>query len=226
MDSNAKKSDERETVRLEAFSDGVFAFAITLLVLYLKDPVLTGGGGLFQGLLDQWPTFFAFVTSFMTILIMWIGHHETFTYIKRIDRRFMFLNGFLLFFVTLTPFTTSLVADHILSSDSGTAAAVYSGSFLLLSVAWNLLWRHASRHNRLLDREVPPSVVQAMARNFYVGPICYTAALLIAPVSGISSVVLVFAVAVFFAVATSTPQRSLQSQLQGARPSTHRSMIA
>ena len=87
----------------------------------------------------QWPEFFAFVTNFMTVLILWVGHHETFTYVVRTDRRFMFLNGFLLFFVTLTPFTTSLMADHILSSDSNTAAAIYAGGFLILGIAWNLL---------------------------------------------------------------------------------------
>jgi uncharacterized membrane protein len=213
MDSDAKRSDERETGRLEAFSDGVFAFAITLLVLYLKDPTPSGGGSLFQGLLDQWPTFFAFVTSFMTILIMWIGHHEMFSYIRRTDRRFMFLNGFLLFFVTLTPFTTSLVADHILSSDSGTAAAVYAGGFLMLSVAWNLIWRHASDHNRLLDKEVTPFAVKAVTRYNQVGPIVYTVAFLVALVSGIASVVLILAVAIFFAVGTTSRSDIIEPKL-------------
>ena len=196
----------KETGRIEAFSDGVFAFAITLLVLYLKDPVLSGGTSLLQGLVDQWPTFFAFVTSFMTILIMWVGHHEMFTYIVRSDRRFMFLNGFLLFFVTLTPFTTSLVADHIVSSDSGTAAAVYSGSFILLGVAWNLIWRYASGPHKLLSRDLTAVELKTFTRNFYVGPISYTAALLIAFVSGIASVALILAVAVFYAVGTRYPR--------------------
>src|SRR5271165_5958605 len=134
MDSSAEKTGHKETGRLETFSDGVFAFAITLLVLYLKDPTANGGGSLFQGLLNEWPAFFAFVTSFATILIMWVGHHEMFNAIGRIDRGFMFLNGLLLFFVTLTPFTTSLVANHIAGTDSRTAAAVYASSFLLLSL--------------------------------------------------------------------------------------------
>jgi uncharacterized membrane protein len=182
----------KETGRIEAFSDGVFAFAITLLVLYLKDPALSGGGSLLQGLADQWPTFFAFVTSFMTILIMWIGHHEMFTYIVRSDRRFMFLNGFLLFFVTLTPFTTSLVADHILSTDANTAAVVYSGSFLFLAVFWNLLWRHASGSSRLIAEDITQEQVKTFTLNFYV--------------SGIASVGLILAVAVFFAVGTRSPR--------------------
>ena len=196
----------KETGRIEAFSDGVFAFAITLLVLYLKDPALSGGGSLLQGLVSQWPTFFAFVTSFMTILIMWVGHHEMFTYIVRADRQFMFLNGFLLFFVTLTPFTTSLVADHITSSDSGTAAVVYSGSFLLLATAWNLIWRYASGPHRLIAEHITAAQVKAFTRNFYVGPVFYTVALLVALVSGIASVVLILGVAVFYAVGTRSPR--------------------
>ncbi|HEV2225419.1 MAG TPA: TMEM175 family protein [Nitrososphaerales archaeon] len=190
----------KETGRIEAFSDGVFAFAITLLVLYLKDPFPNGGGNLLLGLVNQWPTFFAFVTSFMTILIMWVGHHEMFNYVVRADRRFMFLNGFLLFFVTLTPFTTSLVADHIVSSDSNTAAAVYSASFLLLGVAWNFVWRYASGPHKLFSRDLSAAELKIFTRNFYVGPISYAAALLIAFVSGIASVALILAVAVFYAV--------------------------
>lgn len=199
---------KKETGRIEAFSDGVFAFAITLLVLYLKDPVVSGSGGgsLLQGLLAQWPAFFAFVTSFMTILIMWVGHHEMFTYIVRADRRFMFLNGFLLFFVTLTPFTTSLVADHIVSTDSNTAAAVYSGSFLLLGVAWNLVWRHASGPHKLLSRELTAAELRTFTRNFYIGPISYAVALVIALVSGVASVALILAVGVFYAVGTRYPR--------------------
>ena len=196
----------KETGRIEAFSDGVFAFAITLLVLDLKDPALSGGGSLLQGLANQWPFFFAFVTSFMTILIMWVGHHEMFTYVVGSDRRFMFLNGFLLFFVTLTPFTTSLVANHIVSNDSGTAAVVYAGSFLLLGVAWNLLWRHASGRSKLIASDITDAQVKTLTRNFYVGPITYAVALLIALVSGIASVVLILAVAVFFAVGTRSPR--------------------
>lgn len=173
------------------------------MVLYLKDPLFDPNlnkESLFQGLLSQWPQFFAFVTSFMTVLILWIGHHETFTYIIRTDRRFMFMNGFLLFFVTLTPFTTSLVADHILLSDSNTAAAIFAGGFLLMGISWNLLWRYAYTDRRLIDREVSAAEIKAFTSNFYVGPIFYAAALVVAFISGIASVLLILAVAVFYAV--------------------------
>ena len=112
----------------------------------------------------------------------------------------MFMNGFLLFFVTLTPFTTSLVADHILLSDSNTAAAIYAAGFLLLGVAWNLLWRYAYTDRRLIAREVSAAEIKAFTGNFYVGPIFYAAALVVAFFSGIASVLLILAVAVFYAV--------------------------
>jgi len=101
-DSTVRSLAERETDRLEAFSDGVFAFAITLLVLDLTVPPVGGSLGLFQSLLNEWPAFFALVTSFMTFLIMWVNHHNMFNYIRRVNREFMFLNGFLLLFVVLT----------------------------------------------------------------------------------------------------------------------------
>src|SRR5713101_6212690 len=139
---------------MEAFSDGIFAFAITLLVLNLVVPISGTGTPLVTGLLNEWPSFFALVTSFTTILIMWVNHHNMFNYIRRVDRQLMFLNGFLLLFIVLTPFTTSLVASHLLSSDAGTAAAIYSGTFLLLSIVWNVLWRYSSSHLRLLGKNV------------------------------------------------------------------------
>ena len=95
-----------------------------------------------------------------------VGHHETFTYVVRIDRRFMFLNGFLLLFVTLSPFTTSLVADHILLSDSSTAAAIYARGFLLLGIAWNLLWRYAYAGRRLIAKDISAAEIETFTSNF------------------------------------------------------------
>ncbi len=88
-------SRQRETDRLEAFSDGIFAFAITLLVLGLYDPT-TRGSGLFVGLLNEWPSFLAFAISFITILIMWMNHHNMFNYVKRVSRELIvaFVNAF------------------------------------------------------------------------------------------------------------------------------------
>jgi uncharacterized membrane protein len=94
-----RRSEEAETERLEAFSDGIFAFAITLLVLGLYDPTTRGFSNMFRGFINEWPSFFALATSFLTILVMWMNHHNMFNYVKRLNRRFMFLNGLLLMFV-------------------------------------------------------------------------------------------------------------------------------
>jgi uncharacterized membrane protein len=197
---SVETAGERETGRLEAFSDGVFAFAITLLVLGLHDPLSTGSSSLFWGLLGEWPTFFAFVTSFATELIMWMNHHNMFNYINRIDREFMLLNGMLLFFITLTPFTTSLVADHILDNNATTAALAYSGGFLLLSLVWNTLWRYASSGQRLMGKQVSPGQVTGITRQYYVGPVFYSIAFIIAFFSALASLVTMLLVAAFYAL--------------------------
>ena len=195
---SAVGSEPKETGRVEAFSDGVFAFAITLLVLNLKDPALDPllkGKSLFEGLLAQWPSLFALITSFATILIMWVNHHNMFTQIKRIDTTFLFLNGLLLFFVVLTPFTTQLVAIYVKVGQTGdgtTAAALYSGCFFLLGLAWTIAgWYSFSR---------PLVIGGEAARRIYVGPVAYAISVGLSFVSGLASVVLILAIAGFFTV--------------------------
>jgi uncharacterized membrane protein len=192
--------EEDETGRLEAFSDGIFAFAITLLVLGLYDPTTRGATSMFQGLLSEWPSFFALAISFLTILVMWVNHHNMFNYVRRLNRRFMFLNGLLLMFITLTPFTTLLVSEHLLDEHATISAAVYAGTFLLLSIVWNVLWHHAADHQRLLGRVVSKSQVISIKRQYYVGPALYGVAFGLAFVDAIVSAVIIILVAVFYGV--------------------------
>src|SRR5580704_15078074 len=138
-------STERETDRVEAFSDGVFAIAITLLVLDIKVPrELPVDVTLAMALLREWPSYLAFVTSFATILNMWINHHRIFTLIDRVDDRLLFYNGLLLLGVTVVPFPTALVAAYLGHPGQYVAAAVYNGTFIVIAVFFNLLWRSAS----------------------------------------------------------------------------------
>src|ERR1700761_2870287 len=109
---------EKETGRLEAFSDGVFAIAITLLVLELKVPHLATGeeptsAGLRFSLLRQWPSYLALFTSFFTVLIMWVHHHTIFKLVRKADARLLFANGFLLLLVSVVPFPTAVVAEYL-----------------------------------------------------------------------------------------------------------------
>ncbi len=123
-------SSEKETGRLEAFSDGVIAVAITLLALDLGVPHQEAGHpwhGLLQALADQWPIYLAYLLSFTTILIMWVNHHGLFKVIERVDHLFLLLNGALLLVITLFPFATILLADYIEQPDKKTAQVVYAG---------------------------------------------------------------------------------------------------
>ena len=203
-EERSRRFEERETGRLEAFSDGIFAFAITLLVLGLRDPAQAVGSDLVKGLLDEWPAFFAFFTSFLTILIMWVNHHNMFNYIRKIDTPFMFLNGFLLMAVTLTPFTTSLVGDHITRSDASTAAVVYSGVFIILAAAWNFLWRHASKGHRLLSANVTDEHVRSVNRDYNLGLFLYFLVFALAFVNGFVGILGILLLAVFWAITASS----------------------
>ena len=187
----------RDTGRVEAFSDGVFAFAITLLVLNLKDPALNSvvDGSLLPGLLDQWPALFALITSFATILIMWVNHHNMFTYIKRTDTVLLFLNGLLMFFVVLTPFTTQLIANHVSlvqTSDAETAAIVYSGDFLLLGLVWTVTAIYCFRNGLVVGARSNPRYV--------VGLSGYVLGFGLSFFSALASVVLILGVAGYFVV--------------------------
>src|ERR671922_86848 len=112
-----------ETARIEAFSDGVFAIAITLLVLELKVPL---DGPLSVALRRQWPSYIAFLLSFTFIGIMWVNHHRLFTQIRRADDGLLFLNLLLLLGVTVVPFPTSVLARHLGTVEGRTAAAVFN----------------------------------------------------------------------------------------------------
>jgi uncharacterized membrane protein len=125
----------KETARIEAFSDGVFAMAITLLILEIKVPHHSEtGAGLGAQLLRQWPSYVAFLTSFATIGIMWINHHRLFTHIERSNHALLILNGLLLLGITVVPFPTAVVAEYIGHEGQQVAAMVYTGTFLTIAI--------------------------------------------------------------------------------------------
>ena len=177
---------EKETGRLEAFSDGVFAVAITLLVFSLQVPTLAKpytpelSGQLVSKLLDLWPSYLAFFISFATILIMWISHHTMFKLIHRSDTPFMFANGFLLLLVTTVPFPTQLIATYLTTPAAGVACAIYAGLFMLINLAYNLLWWLAAHHSRLLKDYVSPALIRTRSRTYALGVPWYLLALILA----------------------------------------------
>jgi uncharacterized membrane protein len=174
------ESVEKETGRLESFSDGVFAVAITLLVFNLQVP--QGASSVRQlgtALLQHWPSYLTFVTSFATILIMWASHHGIFKLVYRADTPFLFANGLLLLLVTVVPFPTSLVTQYLTTPAAKLACALYAGVFVVINIAYNLLWWTAMHQRRLLHPTVTPRQVKRLTRNILLGlPVYGLAALL------------------------------------------------
>jgi uncharacterized membrane protein len=137
IEEQQETRSEKETGRLEAFSDGVFAVAITLLIFSLQVPTLDKpytSQQLVSKLLYLWPSYLAFFISFATILIMWISHHSMFKLIRTSDTLFMFANGFLLLLVTTVLFPTQLVATYLTTPVAGVACAIYAGLFLIINL--------------------------------------------------------------------------------------------
>jgi uncharacterized membrane protein len=198
-----------ETGRLEAFSDGVFAIAITLLVLDIHVPPLEENGQVGQlvpALLHQWPVYFAYVTSFLTVLIMWTNHHALFRHIARVNQPFLMLNGLLLMGVTLVPFPTALVSEYMGAADAHVAGIVFSGTFLAIAVVFNLLWRYASGNNRLLAHNADTDQVRRISRQYAFGPPLYLACCILALVSVPAMLVLYVLIALFFALPGLAPR--------------------
>lgn len=195
-----------ETARLEAFSDGVFAIAITLLILEIKVPG-SGSGELSAQLLRQWPSYFSFIISFAFIGIMWINHHRLFTHIKRCDNSLLIFN-LLLLGVTAVPFPTAVLATHLGGPDQRTAALLFNATYFVIAIFFNILWRHAaSRNRRLLGQDVDMASIERISRQYAFGPIAYLLCTAVAWVSVPASLVMNLALACFFALPPSFARR-------------------
>jgi uncharacterized membrane protein len=145
------------TSRIEAFSDGVFAIAATLLVLELKVPHVEPGelGGT---LLGNWPSYATYVVSFLVIGIIWVNHHAVLERIRKVDRPLLFLNLVFLMAVAVIPFPTALLADYLKAGhDEHLAAAVYGGSMTLMGVTFGSIWAYAVLSGDLLHEGIDPA---------------------------------------------------------------------
>lgn len=189
---------QSETGRIEAFSDGIFAIAITLLILEIKIPHQQETEHLAVALLRQWPSYLAFLLSFTYIGVMWINHHRMFTHIKRANDVLLGLNLLLLLGVTVVPFPTAVLAEHLGGPDERTAAIVYNATFFLLAIAFNLLWQYAVRHGLLHEHLVLSSA--NISSQYVVGPFLYMGCLVLAWFSVKASVLANVALALFFAL--------------------------
>jgi uncharacterized membrane protein len=192
------------TNRLESFSDGVMAVAITLLVLAIVPPTMkeTSGHSLIYELGRNWPHYLAYVISFMTIGIIWINHHAMITRLREADHSILILNLFLLMTIGILPFATDLMATY-LPADHGqkVAAGLYAGSFLLMSIAFSALNRHILLDRaHMMEQEIPLDERRRILSRSISGLVPYVLATAVAVVSAYASLAICGALAVFYAL--------------------------
>ena len=184
------------TDRLEAFSDGVFAIAITLLILEVRP---AGGSSLAHQLLAAWPSYVAYLISFVTIGIMWVNHHGIFSLISRTTHGLLVANLLFLMCIAFLPFPTRILAEHLqhAGGDQKTAAVFYNGFFLVTAIFYNLVWQTAAWKHRLIAPEHQDAADQ-VSRRFWAGSPSYLIATLVAFKSVPAAIALDGALAVFY----------------------------
>jgi len=192
------------TGRVEAFSDGVMAIAITLLVLDLKvpDPAELAAGGLLAALAARWPSYLAYLAAFLTIGIIWLNHRTLVDRIGRFDARLHWLNLGLLLGVATLPFPTALVADYVGrgGQDATVATVMYGLCATLMAAPWGFIWRHLADRPELLEPGYDSAYARAEWRRGTVGLPIYVAATLVALVAPLVSLLLFLAIAILYAV--------------------------
>ena len=190
------------TGRLEAFSDGVFAVAITLLVLDIRPPTeVETSSGLWHALGDLWPNYAAYAVSFLIIGIVWVNHHAVMTLMARADRGLAFLNLLLLMTVALIPFATALLSEYLThGGPSHVAAAAYSAVITLMGAAFGALWIYASREGGLLVPGFPRAELPRLTRRFVIGTPVYALTIGIAFLSAVACLVVHALLAMYYAL--------------------------
>ena len=185
--------------RLEAFGGGVFAIAITLLVLEL-DVFHPDHGSLAHALAEQWPAYAAYVVSFLTIGIIWINHHAVMANLVAVDRTVLLLNLALLGWVSLIPWPTQLTAEYMRTggADERTAALVYAGVMAAMGVTFGALWRHATNGRRLVVDSLTDEAIRRSSIRFRIGGPVYGAAMVVALVSAPASLAIIGGLAVYY----------------------------
>lgn len=187
-----------ETSRVEAFSDGVFAIAVTLLILAVGiDKAPHGDLGTY--LVELWPAYLAYAVSFLTVGIMWVNHHLLFDNFARVDRPMLLLNILLLMMIAFVPFPTRIAAEFARSEvDRRNAALLYGLTMTMTAILFFALWMYGSR--KLLRADADPRVVSGITRSYLPGTPLYATATLLAFVSSIASLIMFAAIALFYAL--------------------------
>ncbi len=196
------QQSEKETNRIEAFSDGIFCVGITLLAIEIGVQVNnnTTNKALLTSLLKLWPIYLAYFISFVNVLLAWIGHHGLFKHLRSTDNFVMMSNGLLLMLIALVPFPTRTLGLFLTTGAFKTAVVFYTGYFVLISLAYRLLWHTACRKRNLLMVSVSESKIKSITKNENIGLACNTIIMLVAFASPWSALILSFVMWVYWIV--------------------------
>lgn len=191
---------QKETARIETFSDGVFCIAITLLSIEIGVEV-TGNktnATLLTAIIQKWPIYIAYLISFMNVLLAWIGHHSLFKHLRAVDNGVMISNGVLLMIVALVPFPTKTLGLFLLTGALRTAVIFYTAYFVLISIGFRMLWYTVVRKKILLLNSITEEKIRQITKTENIGLICNVVIMLVAFLNPWAALVLSFAMWVYW----------------------------
>jgi uncharacterized membrane protein len=196
-----------DTSRLETFSDGVIAIAITLLILEVRVPPVVRGANLGRAVLHQWPSYAGYAVSFLTIGVIWVNHHHMFRLIERTNHTFLMANVVFLMAIAFLPWPTALVAGYIRDPDGRTVAAVVYGlTMVAVAVMFCVVWFYASWGGRLLHADVDPATLARTYRSYLLGPVVYGLAVIVALFAPFVSLAIYAGLAVYWLLPGTGPR--------------------
>jgi uncharacterized membrane protein len=208
--------DEIGTGRIEAFSDGVFAIAITLLILEIGVPHVDADQSLWRALRELWPSYLSYGISFTVIGIMWMNHHNLFRDISRTDHQLLVLNLLLLMLISFLPFPTSVLAEYMRQGEHRAAAVMfYGGTFTAIAVAFNALWLYVSHERRLIRAEVSEDTVTSRTRRYLPGPVLYGITVPLALINPWISIAIFVALSILYLLPTGETWRTPHTHADG-----------
>ncbi len=202
---------EKDTARIEAFSDGIFAVAITLLALEIGVDIkeiqihhsleTTTNKELFDALLAEWPPFFAYFNSFASVLLMWMAHHQIFKFVRTTNIQLILVNGLLLLLVALVPFPTKTLGEFIGSSAQKMAILFYTLNSVLISAAFVFfMYAAKSKNGELFVPQTPQLAVDQITRGLWIGLLLNLTIFAIAFFIPVLALILNFCMWIFWAV--------------------------
>jgi len=171
---------------VEALTDGIFAVAMTLLILDIKVPLVAHPADLPPELLALWPRFVSYAVSFVMLGIYWVGHHNQFHLIRRTDRALLWINIVFMMTICVVPFSTALLSAYTMLP---IALAVYGVNLVAIGLILYGHWAYATHGHRLVDQDLDPKVIRFASRRILIGPIVFAAASILSLVSPVVSLV-------------------------------------